>query len=247
MEYLNCLSFILKEIEEKEKANIDNAVNICTKAIFNKGLVHIFGSGHSVLPVMDAFPRYGSYVGLNPVMDPRLMWFNVVGSGGAHELIWLERQVGYIENFLMWQDLKKEDVMIIFSHGGINAAPVEAAMFAKKNGLQVIGITCMEHQKQAKNLHSSRKKLSDIADIVIDTHTPISDAVVKLKHTEQKVSATSTVAAIAIMQTLVGEIAISLENLGYKLDIFKSPNIGGTLESNSKVFFNYKDYFKKRN
>ncbi len=64
------------------------------------GLVHLFGSGHSVIPVMDSFPRYGSFVGLNPLTDPRLMWHNVLGPGGVRELLWLERTEGYVANFL---------------------------------------------------------------------------------------------------------------------------------------------------
>ena len=34
------------------------------------GLVHLYGSGHSVLPCQETFPRYGSYVGFNPLTDP---------------------------------------------------------------------------------------------------------------------------------------------------------------------------------
>ena len=56
------------------------------------GLVHLFGSGHSVLPVQDMFPRYGAFPGFRPLMDMRLMWTNVIGSGGAKGLLWLERQ-----------------------------------------------------------------------------------------------------------------------------------------------------------
>ena len=104
----------------------------------------------------------------------------------------------------------------------------------------------MKHQKKAKASHSSGKKLSDVADISIVTHTPIEDAIIQLEHIEQKVSATSTVAAIAIVQFLVGEIAIRLEKREYDLDIFKSPNIGGTPESNARVFHHYNDLLKQR-
>jgi len=197
-----------------------------------------------VIPVMDAFPRYGSYVGLHPVMDPRLMWFTAVGAGGAHELIWLERQEGYIENFLRWHQFNKGDIMVAFSHGGKNAAPVEAAMYMKEKGLKVIGVTCMAHQKVAKPSHSSGKLLSDVADIIIDTHTPIEDAIIGLQTTAQKVSATSTVAAVAITQLLVGEIAVRLEEKGHKLDIFKSPTAGGSPETNAEVFKHYDELLK---
>jgi uncharacterized phosphosugar-binding protein len=52
--------------------------------------VYVFGSGHSVIPVQDIFPRYGSSIGFFPLYDPRLMWFNVIGPGGARH------QTGYL-------------------------------------------------------------------------------------------------------------------------------------------------------
>jgi len=246
-EYLKSAIGILEEIQAEEAEAVAKAAELCSDVIKNGGIVHFFGSGHSVIPVMDAFPRYGSYVGLHPLMDPRLMWFTAVGAGGAHELIWLERQEGYMKNFLMWhEELQEGDVLVVFSHGGKNAAPVEAAMYAKEKGLHVIAVTCMEHQKQATPSHSTGKLLSDVADLVIDTHTPVEDAVVPLKTYEQKVSATSTVAAVAVTQLLVGEIAVRLEEKGFKMDIFKSPTAGGSPETNAEVFKRYDRYLKNR-
>jgi uncharacterized phosphosugar-binding protein len=43
-------------------------------------LVHLFGSGHSVIPVLDVFPRYGSFAGFHPLMDSRLMWTQVLSA-----------------------------------------------------------------------------------------------------------------------------------------------------------------------
>ncbi|MFW6380968.1 MAG: sugar isomerase domain-containing protein [Bacillota bacterium] len=237
--YLQTLQEILRELKAEEEATITEAAETCADAIENGGLVHLFGSGHSVIPVLDAFPRYGSYVGLHPLMDPRLMWFTAVGPGGAHELIWLERQQGYIDNFLRWHQLNEGDVMIVFSHGGKNAAPVETAIYAREQGLTVIGVTCMEHQRQAEASHSSGKLLSDVAHIAVDTHAPVEDAAVELENYEQKVAATSTVAAVAVTQLLVGEIARRLEEKGVDLDIFKSPTAGGSPEGNAEVFAHY--------
>jgi SIS domain-containing protein len=59
-----------------------------------------YESGHSILPCQEAFPRYGSFVGFNPLTDPRLMWHNVLGAGGVRELLWLERAENCICNFL---------------------------------------------------------------------------------------------------------------------------------------------------
>src|SRR5213595_1042486 len=86
---------IFEKIQRTELANIRRAAEYAAASIDGGGLVHLFGSGHSVLPVLDIFPRYGSYPGFRPLMDARLMWTNVLGSGGAKGLLWLERREGY--------------------------------------------------------------------------------------------------------------------------------------------------------
>lgn len=124
---------LLAGLEEQDEA-FGQASSLMAASIVEGGLVHLFGSGHSVIPVMDSFPRYGSFVGLNPLTDPRLMWHNVLGPGGVRELLWLERTEGYVANFLANRPILRGDVLIVFSHGGRNAAPVEAARFAQERG-----------------------------------------------------------------------------------------------------------------
>ena len=62
------------------------------------------------------------------------MWTNVVGPGGARELLWLERREGYVENFLQSYPLAEGDCMLVFSHGGLNAAAIETAQYAGSAG-----------------------------------------------------------------------------------------------------------------
>lgn len=104
----------------------------------------------------------------------------------------------------------------------------------------------MAHQKEADSSLQSGLLLSDVADIAIDTHAPIADAAVELKTTEQNVAATSTVAAVTVVQLLVGEIAVRLEEMGHDLDIFKSPTAGGSPETNSEVFKIFKKTLQER-
>ena len=129
--YLERIQRILAEIEAEEMPRIRKAAKIMALSIRKKGRVYMFGSGHSVIPVLDIFPRYGSFVGFFPLDDPRLMWSNVIGPGGARELLWLERQEGYARVFLQSYPLQKRDVMLVFSHGGLNAAPIDVASSRK--------------------------------------------------------------------------------------------------------------------
>ena len=42
------------------------------------------------------------------------------------------------------------DVLLVFSHGGLNAAPIEAAIYAKARGLKVITVSSHANAKVAK-------------------------------------------------------------------------------------------------
>jgi uncharacterized phosphosugar-binding protein len=198
--------------------------------------VYLFGSGHSVIPVMDVFPRYGSFVGFVPLYDPRLMWWNVVGPGGARELLWLERREGYIEVFLQSFSLSAGDVLVVFSHGGMNAAPIEAALHAKAHGLEVVTVSSLANAAAQAASHSSGRKLPDLADVAIDNCVPPEDALVDVGRTE-KLAAGSTMAAVYVAMTLVAETGARLVERGFEPQTFVSPNVPGVAPGhNQRVF-----------
>src|SRR5690606_28289751 len=94
--YFERINGVLARIRDTQHDAITRAGGLAADVIAGGGRVYLFGSGHSVIPVMDVFPRYGSYVGFYPLYDPRLMWSNVIGPNGARELLWIERREGYI-------------------------------------------------------------------------------------------------------------------------------------------------------
>lgn len=236
--YLEKISEILGRIKDEQKDNILKASRIMAECIENGGLVHMFGSGHSVLPVLDAFPRYGSFLGFNPLTDPRLMWFSPTGPASAPGLLLIERKEGYVvDGFLRYQPISKGDVLVIYSHGGVNAAPVEAAIYGKKVGATVIAILSMKNQALAKPSHSSNKKLSDIADITIDNCVPPEDALISLEGRKEKIAASSTIAAIAVTMCLIAQTGTILNQKGKDLKIFVSPNVPGFgVDYNIRIF-----------
>ena len=162
LKYVERFSEVIQSIDSTQGEKIKAAAKLCAQAINNGNMVHLFGSGHSVLPIQDMFPRYGGVVGFHPLMDPRLMWSNVIGPGGARELLWIERQEGYIRNFLQSFTFHEGEVMIVYSHGGLNAAPIEVAMYAKQKGMKVVAITSEDNYKKAQPIHSSGNKLGDV-------------------------------------------------------------------------------------
>jgi uncharacterized phosphosugar-binding protein len=246
-EYLTKAIALIQKIHDTQLDTIQKAAKACAASIAAGRAVHLFGSGHSVIPVLDLFPRYGSYVGLHPIMDPRLMWFNITGPGGARELLWLERTEGYIEQVLLSHHLDARDSMIVYSHGGLNAAPVEMALAGRAAGATVIGVTSVANRAINAPIHSSGKSLHDAADIVIDNCCPPEDALVPVEGRPEKVGASSTLAVITISMALISEMTAELVRLGKTPErIFVSPNVKEVdRENNLQVFEDYMEFVKR--
>lgn len=238
-QYYQHISAILERIHTTQAAKLSEAGELFAAAIAGGGRVYLFGSGHSVIPVMDIFPRYGSFIGFFPLYDPRLMWSNVIGPNGARELLWLERREGYIEQFLQSYPFGPGDCLTVFSHGGLNAAPIEAALYARQRGSKVVSVSSLANAAAAPKSHSSGKALPEVADIAIDNCVAPEDAQVDVGRRE-KVAAGSTMAAVFVAMALVAETGAGLAARGHALTTFVSPNVPGvTKDHNFRVFDEY--------
>ena len=244
--YQERISAVLEKIWATQAGNIEKASAAMADTIANGGLVHMFGSGHSVLPVQDMFPRYGAYPGFRPLMDMRLMWTNVIGSGGAKGLLWLERREGYARVLFENEPIRKGDVMLVFSHGGLNAVGIEVLMEAKKRGLTTVAMTSMDNYGKRESTHSSGKKLADVADIVIDNCTPAEDALVQIQGWKAPVAAGSTVAFITIAMSIIAQVAANLAAKGLEPPVFVSPNVMGIPpDQMNRVYDEYEQKLKR--
>lgn len=244
--YREQVTKVLDRIWTTQTGSIEKAAAMMAESIAAGGLVHLFGSGHSVLPVQDVFPRYGSFPVFRPLMDARLQWQNVLGSGGAKGLLWLERREGYAKVLFENEPIRKGDVMVVFSHGGMNAVGIEVAMEARERGLKVVAITSMDNQSRSRSTHSSGRKLSEVADVVIDNCVPAEDALVAIEGWKAPVAAGSTVAFVTIANSIVAEVAAQIGRRGMTPPVFVSPNVPGIpADNNPQVFAAYEKALRR--
>lgn len=233
---------ILDRMVTTQGPDLDRVAAACVDALERGNLIHLFGSGHSVIPVLDAFPRYGSFVGLHPLTDPRLMFHNVLGPGGTRELQWLERTEGYIEKFLENRPLSDGDVLVCFSHGGTNAVPVDAARYARNLGVTTVAVTSMANA-DAPVRHSSGSRLSDVCEIVIDTCCPVEDAIVPVPGWARPTGGAATAIQIVVMQEIITRTAIAAATRGLELPTLASPTVAGvTLATNDEILAMHRRY-----
>jgi uncharacterized phosphosugar-binding protein len=246
IQYRDRITEALNRIWDTQTVNIEKVSGVMADSIIRGGLVHLFGSGHSVLPVQDMFPRYGAFPGFRPLMDMRLMWTNVIGSGGAKGLLWLERREGYASILFENEPIRNGDVMLVFSHGGLNAAGIEVLQEAKSRGLVTVAITSMDNYRKRESTHSSGKKLADVADYVIDNCIPAEDALVAIKGWKAPVAAGSTVSTVTIAMAIIAQVGSELAAKGHNPPVFVSPNVPGIpADNNNRVYEAYELLLKR--
>jgi uncharacterized phosphosugar-binding protein len=190
---------LLDHIETTQLESIEAAARLSAEAIASGGFVHLFGTGHSRIPVEEMFPRYGSFPGFHPMVELSMTFHTeVVGTNGQPQAMFIERVEGLAEVILSGFEFGTQDVMMIFSASGRSAVPVEMALGARKRGLEVVAITSMAESTAMPATHHSGMRLLDVADVVIDIGTPPGDALVAIDNLAYPVGPGSTLANAAV-------------------------------------------------
>jgi uncharacterized phosphosugar-binding protein len=171
--YHTTLMNIIEKIHTTQWDVLNVVADKMAETMMENGLVHLFGSGHSHLPVEEAFFRSGGLSPMNPMFDPSLMLHE-----GIAKIIKLERLEKYTETIWKNYDIREGEVLIIFSASGKNAAPVDMAIEGKKRGLITVGVTSLDYANHTPSMHSSGKHLHEVVDYVIDSGAPFGDVLV---------------------------------------------------------------------
>lgn len=233
--YLDKIYTILRQVESNEQAGMDEAAKAAYHSIRNGGLLHVFSTGHSHMIVEEMFYRSGGLVPVNPILSDELMLHT-----GAITSTQLERKSGKAVEVLKEVELNRGDTIIISSNSGINAVPVEAALYAKKLGLIVVGVTSRKVSEQLEPRSVNGKRLCDVCDIVIDNHAPYGDGVFTIPGSNQITGGVSTFSSLFIAQRIV----LKIENLFLKDQkmppILWSANVPGGDEFNAKAVEEYR-------
>jgi uncharacterized phosphosugar-binding protein len=219
--FLNEAIRVVSEIRDLEKEAISKVSSLLSASIFEGKIAHIFGTGHSAMACKEMFTRAGT-----------LSCFRIVGS--RYDLEKFERLEGIAALVLEDYEIKPGELFFIISSSGRNPIPIEIALTAKAKGAVIVAVTSMEHSLAVPSRHSSGKKLYEIADIVIDTHTTAGDAAVQIPGLPMKVGPLSSIANVAIMDAIVVETAARITEAGALPPVRISRNMPGGDENNQK-------------
>ena len=217
-EYLDKITRLLAQIEMDEADVMARASEAVADVICRDGVVHVFGCGHSHLPALDTFYRAGGLACVSPVLDEDLMLHD-----GAAKSSRMEKMSGIAAEVFRRHDIKPDDVMVVISASGKNAAPVEMLRAAKAAGVPTVAIS-----SSAYRAHGA--VLLDEADIPIDCKVPHGDAVIDVG--DMKMGGLSTYASLFILNSVLIEGAKKALARGVQPPIYTSGNVqGGTAKN----------------
>lgn len=226
-EYLSKCQHILQTIHQQQ-AQIQQAAKWFSESILAGRMVHVFGSGHSRIMVEEMWPRYGSFAGFNPIVELSLTFHNlVVGANGQRQAMFLENVSGLADRILRNFDLSSQDTALVISSSGTNIVPIEMAELFQQKGIKVVALITKEHSEASSSKRKDGKKLTDFADLVLDTGAPVGDAMVTLTGLDTPVAPGSTVGGAAIINCLKAETAQLLTQAGHPPKVLSAAAVVG--------------------
>jgi uncharacterized phosphosugar-binding protein len=243
LQYLERAEAIVARVRETQIDALVAAAQICADSIAAGGLVHLFGTGHSRIPVEEIFPRHGSFPGFHPIVELSLTHHTqVVGANGQRQAMFLEKVEGLGEAILSNFVFGPSDSFMVFSNGGVNGVVVDVALGAKRRGMAVIAVVSREHCDASPARHSSGKKLPDVADLTLDNCSPAGDALVQVEGLQYPVGPGSTVGYAAVVNALKCLVAAELSRRGQPPLVLTSGVLIGSAASNELFERTYDDY-----
>src|SRR5436189_3395725 len=209
-DYLRKCEGIIETIKSQKK-QIEEAGALFAASILAARVVHVFGTGHSRVMVEEMWPRYGSFPGFNPIVELSLTYHNnVVGANGQRQAMYLENVPGLAERILRNFSLSENDTAFIISSSGCNVVPVEMAELFQQKKIKVVSLITKQHSAKSTSKRADGKKLSDFADIVLDTGAPVGDSMVTVPGLDTPVAPGSTIGGCLLINCLTAEIATRL-------------------------------------
>jgi uncharacterized phosphosugar-binding protein len=205
----------LIDLVESQEESIRTAAKWFSETILCGRMVHVFGSGHSRIMVEEMWPRYGSFPGFNPIVELSLTYHHpVVGSSGQRQAMFLENVPGLADRILRNFNLSDQECALVVSSSGCNVVPIEMAEVFQARGVKVVALVSRRHLEASRSKRVDGLKLTDFADLVLDTGAPPGDAMVHIEGLDTPVAPGSTVGGCLVVNAVKAELASLLTTAG---------------------------------
>lgn len=235
MNYLDAVIALLEQVRDAEQESIERAAQVIASAIADGHLLYVFGPSHAGILAQELCYRAGGLVPANPILPPGL----TTDVRPATLTSQLERLPGFGAQIVAHTPIEAGDVIIVHSVSGRNAAAVEVAQGAKQRGAYLIVVTSLEYSRSVSPRQPGMPRLFEVADLVLDNHAPIGDALVEVPGLVQKVGPSSTITGAAMLNAVVTRVAELLMERTGDAPVFLSANLEGGDEHNRRWLEKY--------
>ena len=234
----------IREVAEKQEANIEAAGRLMADAIAADQLIHVYaGGGHTTLAMGEMFFRAGGLSNIDPMMETGLSVFNQ-----ALKYLALERTENFGASIVKYYDPQPGEVVIFFHNIGINPATIDAAEECKRRGCKIIAVASSYWQKEMPKdhfiRHSNGKNLFEYADVCIDDYNPVGDAVVNVPGMTTPIGPVSNVVDFTIAHLLEISCCRQCVERGIVPPVWNSANAPGGDEKNAAYLKKYRPLVK---
>lgn len=230
--YFNDLIARLSGLRDRLAEPMAKAADLIAAAARADRRVYVFGTGHSHMMAEELHYRAGGLAITVPVLCGAIML-----QDGAAASSHFERIEGAVVPILDRYGIRGGDVLIVVSNSGVNAAPVEAARYARDKGAAVVAVTSVAYSDAVAK---GRAQLHALADVVLDNNAPAGDAVLDIEGSALKVGPVSTALGVSILNAVFAEVAARLVAEG-DAPIYLSANMPGSAEVNRDLVARYRD------
>ncbi len=234
---------VLTRIRETQTDSIRQAAALIADSAAAGGALHIYDTGHCS---REPIHRAG---GLLMLKDFQLSLNLVSAPGPRRAAAVAERQKqgrGAADEDLARLAISRSalapgDVLIVNSVSGKAALPVQVALSAKRFGVSVVAITNAAYSSAMQSLHSSGKRLFEVADVTIDNCGIVGDAALNMEGVDARAVPTSGLTFCYIIWALTAEAISQMVARGLKPHVYRSVNLPDGEEFNARAEAEYRE------
>ena len=227
--YRENMTSTLDQIFTQEAEKIEQAGAMLAQALEQDGLLYVFGCGHSHMLAEELFYRAGGLAPVYPIFETAAMLHE-----GAAKSSQVERMSGYAQHVIGRYPIGPKDVLLVASTSGVNPFCMEMAQLAREKGARVIGISSFNYLEKPSR-HAEGKHFPEFCDICVDNHVPVGDATVEVCNDGTKAGPVSSIATLAIANSIALQACEILRSHGVEPKVFHSGNCPGADEYNAAL------------
>lgn len=235
--YFDAASRRLADIERDCEPVIKQAAVMFAECFEKNGLVQLFGVRHGMELSMELGYRAGGLMPFHQIKVSDLVLKGMISEEyAATEEIYHDPRI--VEMLLHMYNIDKNDLFMITDFSGVDGIAIECALRAREHGHKVIAVINKKEEAARESRHVSGKKLSEVADLVIDNCGECPDTVVEIEP-GVKMNQLNTFSGNIIAQMITAETYKYLTEQGRDCPVLLSANVAGADKHNRAISDKY--------